>query len=144
MAGEQSTPETGKAAQRLRRLHALVARRAHTDWGQSHIEDELAQDPDCADARCPRFAGIIEESGDEAVILAETEAQLAGDMAARLTAEIPIRPIELVDLDTQQHRPAFCEATVRFAPAPANEPAHSAQDGPPAEHSARQAGAGRR
>ena len=34
------------AAQRLRRLKALVAERANTEWGQKEIEDELAQDPD--------------------------------------------------------------------------------------------------
>jgi hypothetical protein len=103
--------------QRLRRLHTLVASRASTDWGHSYIEDELAQDPESPDARCPRFAGIVEESGEEAVILADTETDLAGDMAALFTNEIPIRPIEMVDLDTDQHRAAICEATVRFAPA---------------------------
>jgi hypothetical protein len=103
--------------QPLRRLHTLVASRAPTDWGHSYIEDELAQDPESPNARCPRFAGIVEESGDEAVILAETETELAGDMAALFTNEIPIRPIEMVDLDTDQHRAAICEATVRFAPA---------------------------
>jgi len=121
MQPKQSTPEMGSAAQRLRRLQALVARRADTNWGASHIEDELTKDPDSPDASCPRFAGIVEESGDEAVILADTEAQLACEMAARLTAEIPIRPVELVDLDTGQQRPALCEATVRFAPTDSTE-----------------------
>lgn len=109
--------ESGNPAARLRRLKALVAQRADTDWGQETIEDELAQDPDSPEARCPRFAGIVEESGDQAVIVAETEEELAEDMAGRLTSEIPIRPIELIDLDTDQQRLAFCEATVRFASA---------------------------
>lgn len=114
-------PETSHAAQRLRRLKALVAKRTPSDWGQSHVAVELAQDPDSPSARCPRFAGIVEESGDEAVILADTEADLAYEMAARFTSDIPIRPIELIDLDTEQHRLAICEATVRFAqPAPAD------------------------
>lgn len=104
------------AAQRLRRLKALVTERANTEWGREEIEDELAQDPDSPDATCPRFAGIIEESCENAVILADTQEELAFDMARRLTSEIPISPIELVDLDTQQHRLALCEATVRFAP----------------------------
>ena len=113
---QHTTDQTGSAAQRLRRLKALVAQRTSTEWGEKEIGHELAQDPDSPDATCPRFAGVIDESGDEAVILAATEDELACDMAGRLTSEIPIRPIELVDLDTQQHRLAFCEATVRFAP----------------------------
>jgi hypothetical protein len=95
--------------QRLRCLHALIASRVFCYWGRSYIEDELA--------RCPRFAGIVEESGDEAVILAESKSELADRMAALFTSEIPIRPIEMVDLDTGQHRAAICEATIHFAPA---------------------------
>jgi hypothetical protein len=122
-----SAPETTNAAQRLQRLRSLVARRAQSEWGRSHVEDELAQTPDSPRARCPRFAGIIEESGDGAVILAETEEELALDMAERLTSEIPIRPIELVDLDTDDHRDAICEATVRFAQPPSYPPGLNAE-----------------
>lgn len=104
-------------ARRLVALHSLLTSRAPTDWGRSYIEDELAQDPESPDARCPRLAGIVEESGDQAVLLAETESELAADMAALFTNEIPIRPIEMVDLDTDQRRAAICDATVRFAPA---------------------------
>ncbi len=111
---ENHTPQSCNHAGRLRHLKALVAQRADTDWGQEAVQLELGQDPDSPDARCPRFAGILEESGDRAVILAETEEELAEEMAARLTSEIPIRPIELVDLDTHQQRLAFCNATVRF------------------------------
>jgi hypothetical protein len=102
---------------RLRRLHALVAREAPTDWGRSYIVSQLAQDAESPGSCCPRFAGVVEESGDQAVIVADTPAEVAGEMAAMLTSEIPIRPIELVDLDTEQRRPAICDATVRFAPA---------------------------
>ncbi|MGA2163342.1 MAG: hypothetical protein ABSH36_02605 [Solirubrobacteraceae bacterium] len=106
----------GSVRRRLRCLHELLARRAYTDWGRSYVEEDLARDPDAPGAWCPRFAGIVEESGDEAVLLAETEAQLAADMADLLNSEIPIRPVELVDLDTERHRAAVYEATVRFAP----------------------------
>ena len=119
---QHTANQDGNAAQRLRRLKALVVQRADTDWGQKDIEHELAQDPDSTNATCPRLAGIIEESGDQAVILADSEELLALDMAGRLASEIPVRPIELIDLDTQQHRLAFCEATVRFAPAAADPP----------------------
>ena len=110
----QPKPQQAITAQRLRKLHELVARRANTHWGASHIEDELAQTPDSPGAHCPRFAGIVEESGDESVLLDDTEADLARDMAWRFISEIPIRPVELVDLDTGQCRTAVCEATVRF------------------------------
>jgi hypothetical protein len=103
--------------QRLRRLHALVAHHAATDWGRSYIVSQLAQDAESPGSCCPRFAGIIEESGDQAVIVADTQAQLASEMAGLLTSEIPIRPIGLVDLDTEQRQAAICDATVRFAPA---------------------------
>ncbi len=119
---QHTTQHPGSAAQRLRRLKTLVAQRTSTEWGEKEIGHELAQDPDSPDATCPRFAGIIDESGEEALIIADTEEELAFDMAGRLTSEIPIRPIELGDLDTQQHRLAFCEATVRFAPVPVDHP----------------------
>ena len=119
---QHTTQHPGNAAQRLRRLKALDAQRATTEWGEKEIGYELAQDPDSPDATCPRFAGVIEESGEEAVVLAKSEEELAFDMAGRLTSEIPISPVELVDLDTQQHRLAVSEATVRFAPVPADDP----------------------
>jgi hypothetical protein len=37
-------------------------------------------------------------------------------MASYLTSEIPMRPIELVDLDTDEHSIVICKATVRFLP----------------------------
>lgn len=112
----QSNPthECGDAAARLRNLKALVLRCTDSDWGREDIADVLAQDPGSSEATCPRFAGIVEESGDRAVILAETEAELAQDMAGRLTNEIPIRPTELVDLDTCRQALAFCEVSVHF------------------------------
>jgi soluble lytic murein transglycosylase-like protein len=118
-ATHATEPRTRVRQPRCALASSESARRAtlDTDWGQETIEDELAQDPDSPEARCPRFAGIVEESGDQAVIVAETEEELAEDMAARLTSEIPIRPIELIDLDTDQQWLAFCEATVRFASA---------------------------
>lgn len=101
-------------AQRLRRLHILVAKEAPTEWGRSYIEDWFTQDPGASDVRCPRFAGIVEESSEQAVILARTEGELASDMAGKLESEIPIRPTELVDLDTGQRRLAVCNVRVHF------------------------------
>jgi hypothetical protein len=107
---------------RLRRLHALVARHARTKWGRSYIESQLAEDAKSQCSCCPRFAGIVEESGDNAVIVADTQAALAAEMAAMFTSEITIRPVELVDLDTEQRQAAICDATVRFASEPSTEP----------------------
>jgi hypothetical protein len=101
-------------AQRLRRLHALVAEQAPTEWGRSYVENHLAQPLNWRHAYCARFAGIVEESGDQAVILGATESDLAVEMAGLLTNDIPIRPVELIDLDTGQRRLAICEATVHF------------------------------
>lgn len=99
---------------RLQRLRDLVARRARSDWGTSHIEETLAQDPHSPHARCPRYAGILEESGEESVILADTVRQLAREMGPFADAEIPILPVELIDLDTGEQRLACRTTTVTF------------------------------
>jgi hypothetical protein len=102
---------------RLERLRDLLARRARSDWGKSYIDETLAQDPPAPHARCPRYAGILEESGEESVILADTVQQLAREMGSLADAEIPILPVELVDLDTGEQRLAYRHTTVRFAAA---------------------------
>jgi hypothetical protein len=100
--------------QRLQRLRELIELEADSDWGRSYVQEILDQDPDAADSHCPRFAGVVEESGEYALLVAETIADLAYDMAARVTNEIPISAIEMIDLDTQEHLPAVTEATVHF------------------------------
>jgi hypothetical protein len=99
---------------RLQRLGELVELQADSDWGRSYVQEILDQDPDATDLQCPRFAGLVEESGDGAIVLAETIADLADEMAARVTNEIPMSAIEMIDLDTQEHRQAYTEATVHF------------------------------
>ena len=99
---------------RMQRLRDLVAHRARSDWGKSHIEETLAQDPHSPHARCPRYAGVLEESGEGSVILAETVQQLAGEMGSLADAEIPILAVELIDLDTGERRLAHRHTTVGF------------------------------
>jgi hypothetical protein len=99
---------------RLRRLHALVSEQAPTEWGRSYIEDDLVQRAEMRHGYCPRFAGIVEESGEQAVILAASEADLAVEMAGMFTRATPLRPVELVDLDTGTRRLAVCDAAVHF------------------------------
>src|ERR1039458_2724206 len=81
---------------RMQRLRDLVAHRARSDWGKSHIEETLTQDPHSPHPGCPRYAGILEESGEGSVILAETVQQLAGEMGSLPDAEIPILAGELI------------------------------------------------
>jgi hypothetical protein len=115
MKREMSTAASAaKNGLRMQRLRDLVARRARSDWGKSHIEETLAQDPRSPHARCPRYAGILEESGEESVILAETVQQLAREMGSLADAEIPILPVELIDLDTGEQRLAHRHTTVGF------------------------------
>lgn len=117
---------------RLQRLRELVELQADSDWGRSYVKEILDQDPDAADSHCPRFAGLVEESGEYALVVAETIADLAYDMAARVTNEIPISAIEMIDLDTQEHRPAVTEATVHFTGAgQPDTPADDVGNSPP-------------
>jgi hypothetical protein len=114
---QQNTHRTETPANiplRLKRLRELVAHRADSHWGRSYIEETLSQDPQAPHTRCPRYAGILEESGDESVILAETTEKLASEMGAFADAEIPILPVELIDLDTGARRPAHRQTTVTF------------------------------
>jgi hypothetical protein len=99
---------------RMQRLRDLVAHRARSDWGKSHIEETLAQDPHSPHARCPRYAGVLEESGEGSVILAETVQQLAREMGSLADAEIPMIPVALIDLDTCEQRLAHRHTTVGF------------------------------
>jgi hypothetical protein len=114
---QQTTPHSETPTNiplRLQRLHELIARRADRHWGRSHIEETLTQDPQAPHTRCPGYAGILQESGEELVILAETPRQLADQMGALADAEIPIIPIELIDLDTGDRRLAYRQTTVKF------------------------------
>jgi hypothetical protein len=109
------TPVTATdVANRLRNLRELVETRADSHWGREEIDAVLDQDPAGADAKCPRYAGVLEESRDECVILADTPEELAADMQTRADNDIPIVPVELVDLDTGATRLADRETTVRF------------------------------
>jgi hypothetical protein len=101
-------PDTNTMALRLRRLQALVDRRADPTWGREEINRVLEQ------ATCPRYAGIIAESGDECVVVAETADELADEMAAHADSEIPIVPVELIDLDTGESRIACRTTRVSF------------------------------
>jgi hypothetical protein len=131
----QDTPHAAGPAfirTRLQRLRELVALQADSDWGRSYVQEILDQDPDEADSHCPRFAGLVEESGEYALVVAETIADLAYDMAARVTNEIPMSAIEMIDLDTQEHHPADTEATVRFIGAgQPDTPADAVGNSPP-------------
>jgi hypothetical protein len=100
--------------ERLREL--LPALGADNEWGTSHIENIVAQDPHAPDARCPRYAGVLEESGDQLVILADTVEQLTYDMGALADAEIPLVSVELVDLDSGERCLACPNTTVTFLP----------------------------
>jgi hypothetical protein len=60
----------------------------------------------------PRFAGLVEESVEGAIVVAETVGELAEEMAALVINEIPMSAIEMIDLNTQEHREA--EVTVHF------------------------------
>jgi hypothetical protein len=115
---------------RLQRLRELIEQEANSDWGRSYVRELLDQDPDSPDAHCSRFAGLVEESGEYAIVVAETIADLAYEMAARVTNEIPISAIEMIDLDTQERHKAETEATVHFIGAaqpdtPADDLGHS-------------------
>ncbi len=130
MSPDQHTPaEQWRNTRRLQRLKALVARRIPSAWGTGHIEKILAQDPCEPHTRCSRYAGILEESGDQTVILAETVEQLARDMGALADADFPLVPIELIDLDSCEQRLACRSTNVTFAPAVA--PANMRTFGPP-------------
>jgi hypothetical protein len=107
---------------RLQRLRELIALQSDPDWAPSYVQEILDQDPDGPDPHCPRFAGLVEESGDSAIVVAETIADLAYEMAACVTSEIPMSAIEMIDLDTQEHRQAYTKATVHFMVA--EQPAH--------------------
>lgn len=107
------TKEKRTHARRLRRLRALALKEAPENWAR--IEPYLTR----SDWRCPRFAGIVEESGERRVILADSEYQLAAAMELMLNDEIPIgqtTPMALVDLDTDEHRAAICDVSVQFLP----------------------------
>jgi len=101
----------------LEALHELVARRTHDEWGTSYIEEILAQDPHALDTRCPRYAGILEESRDPTVIVADTAEQLAHDMGALADGDLPLVPVELVDLESDTRRLAHRRSTIAFLPA---------------------------
>ena len=121
----QDTPHAAEPAvirTRLQRLRELIALQSDPDWAPSYVQEILAQDLDATDSHCPRFAGLVEESGDGAIVVAETIADLAYEMAARVTNDIPMSAIEMIDLDTQEHRQAYTEATVHFMVA--GQPAH--------------------
>jgi hypothetical protein len=131
MKREMSTAASAaKNGLRMQRLRGLVARRARSDWGKSHIEETLAQDPRSPHARCPRYAGILGESGEESVILAETVQQLAREMGSLADAEIPILPVELIDLDTGEQRLAHRHTTVGFVGSPVERPHAAASRSP--------------
>jgi hypothetical protein len=113
----QDTPHTGEPAvtrTRLQRLRELIALQSDADWARSYVEEILDQDPDSPDSRCARFAGLVEESGDRAIVVAETIEELANEMAALVTNEIPMSAIEMIDLDTQERRQAHTTAAVNF------------------------------
>ena len=99
---------------RLERLREIVARRANDEWGRSHVKHLLDQVPGASNVTCPRYAGIVEESGDESVIVADSAAELALEMASLADCEIPIVPVELVDLDTTETQLAVRNTSVRF------------------------------
>ena len=94
---------------RLQRLHELIALHANSAWGRSYVRKILYQDPDAADLHCPRFAGLVEESGQGAIVVGETIADLAGVMAVLVTNEIPMSAIEMIDLDTQERHEAVLD-----------------------------------
>jgi hypothetical protein len=113
----QDTPHAAEPAvirTRLQRLRELIALQSDPDWAPSYVQEILDQDTDGPDPHCPRFAGLVKESGDGAIVVAETIAELADEMAARVTNEIPMSAIEMIDLDTQEHRQAHTKATVHF------------------------------
>jgi hypothetical protein len=99
---------------RLLRLREVIKLQADSDWGRSYVQEILAEDPDSPHAGCPRYAGILEESGEGSVILAETVQQLASEMGSLADAEIPILAVELIDLDTGERRLAHRHTTVGF------------------------------
>jgi hypothetical protein len=107
-------PGTTVTRIRLQRLRELIALQSDPDWAPSYVREILDQDPDGPDPHCPRFAGLVEESGDGAIVVAETIAELADEVAARVTSDIPMSAIEMIDLDTQEHRQAHTTATVAF------------------------------
>jgi|ERR1039458_8027960 hypothetical protein len=113
----QDTPHAAEPAvirTRLQRLRELIALQSDPDWAPSYVQEILDQDSDGPDPLCPRFAGLVEESGDCAIVVAETVEELAAEMAALVINEIPMSAIEMLDLDTQEHRQAYTEATVHF------------------------------
>lgn len=121
----QDTPHAAEPAiirTRLQRLRELIALQSDPDWAASYVQEILDQDPDGSDPHCPRFAGLVEESGDGAIVVAETLADLAAEMAGLVTNEIPMSAIEMIDLDSQEHRQAYTNATVNFMVA--GQPAH--------------------
>jgi hypothetical protein len=54
---------------RLERLRELIALHANSAWGRSYVREILYQEPDAADLHCPRFAGLIGESGQGAIVV---------------------------------------------------------------------------
>lgn len=110
--------DTAVIRTRLERLRELTERHVNSDWGRSDVQEFLDQDPGAADLHCPRFAGLVKESGEGKLVVAETIAGLADEMAVRVANEIPMSAIEMIDLDTQEHREA--EVTVHFTAATRN------------------------
>jgi hypothetical protein len=111
----QSTGTTRAAVlSRLERLQALAARWSTPWWDDDQVRALLRQDRGSADVECPRYAALVEESGDHLVIVGETIDALRDEMAGRAEAEIPIMPVKLIDLDSGEERVASWQATVWF------------------------------
>lgn len=112
-----STPKAAPAQQtrrRLERLRDLVERRADPHWGIDEIRAILPRDPADPATRCPRYAGVVAESGDERILVGEDPGELAGEMASLAASETPISPVELIDLDTGESHAAILETAVWF------------------------------
>jgi hypothetical protein len=109
-----SSAPSSTVARRLERLRALVSQRRLDDWGRIHIQDVLHQDAAAGHPTCPRYAGVLEESGDQCLILADSLEALAHEMSAKADCEIPLIPVESIDLDTGETRTACRNTSVSF------------------------------
>ncbi len=110
----QDTPTPRGSCARLTRLRALVDDRAIDEYGCREIADLLTSPGRLVARPCPRYAGILLESGDPYVVVADTLDGLAGDIAGHVVGEVPLSPDTAIDLDTGDERDIHLDVRVAF------------------------------